>query len=534
MALKLGYRDGGKTSEEGINRITSRLINAAGVFGTNDLKVVATGTPDNHVNVSTGDIAIGNNSPNTADPDYYYHGWVTASEQLTISANASGNPRIDVVVAYVDLSVVSSASNDNPGALAVKVVAGTAAATPSAPDDTAIQTSVGASNPWIPLAEVAVANGFSSISNSNITDRRPVASTLARVADNALPDLVGTGLLISQSSGLIGQMTTGFAIINGEIVAKGYLKHTFAASKDTYVDLPLGSKPTSTDDLTYTAVANGATSGFALAANSVRIAKVVTNGSGITSVVTSGIDAMGYKIRPLGTILQADTLYELTAANGVMINEALQAARVASAVNYFKALAAVTGSNPALSVQGSDTNLDFNIVPKGTGRVKKNGNNIDTWEELARATAGSSVASITTPTFTAKKYLKILQIVIPAASLASIAVRLNGDSGSNYYYRVADNGGAQLTGTTSGIPTDTGGSSTENVQAEIFIVNIAGKQKVAVGQAMSDGAGGTNIPKARIGFAKWNNTTDAITSATLAATGNNMAAGSEIIVLGHD
>lgn len=296
MTQKLGYRDNGKTSEEGINRIGSRLLSCAGVMHTTDLAVTATGTPDNKVNVAAGDIVIGVNSPNTADPDYFYHGWNTASEPLTISANASGNPRIDAVVAYVDLAVQSAVSNDNPAALKFKVVAGTAAASPVAPTDAEIQASVGASNPWLPLAIVAVANGFSSIVTGDITNQRSVASALAIFADAGLQDFVGSGLVFSLSTGLVGKMTTGWAVINGEFVNKAYLLHTFTASKDTYVDLPLGSKPTATDDLTYTAVANGAAAP-ALAANSIRIAKVVTSGAAITSVTTSGADSLNNAIR---------------------------------------------------------------------------------------------------------------------------------------------------------------------------------------------------------------------------------------------
>lgn len=301
MTQKLGYRNAGKTSEEGINRIASRLISAAGVFRDTDMAVSATGTPDNKVNVATGDIAIGTNSPNASDADYYYHGWNTASQALTIGANASGNPRIDVVVAYVDLTVQDSTDSDNPGALVFKVVAGTAAATPAAPDDTAIQTSVGGSNPWLLLAQVAVANGFSTIINGNITDLRPVTSTVARLADSGMADYVGSGLLFSQSSGLTGQLTTGYCFIDGEIINKSYFKHLFAASKDTYIDLPKASKPTSLDDLVYTAVTNGDPSP-ALAANSIRLAKAVTDGSGITSVVASGQDTLGNLIRPTSSL----------------------------------------------------------------------------------------------------------------------------------------------------------------------------------------------------------------------------------------
>lgn len=42
----------------------------------------------------------------------------------------------------------------------------------------------------------------------------------------------------------------------------------------------------------------------------------------------------------------------------------------ASAVNYLQVTGAVTGTAPTISAQGSDTNIDFAITPKGTGKVK--------------------------------------------------------------------------------------------------------------------------------------------------------------------
>ncbi len=45
-------------------------------------------------------------------------------------------------------------------------------------------------------------------------------------------------------------------------------------------------------------------------------------------------------------------------------------ARVASAVNYLKVNGAATGVAPSLSAVGSDTNVDVQLVPQGTGTVK--------------------------------------------------------------------------------------------------------------------------------------------------------------------
>ena len=318
MATKLALRDGGKTSEEGFSRL-NKVYTSDGIIGANDLKVQEAGTPDATVRVQTGDIIIGKNAPSTTAPDYFYHGWVTSEESVTIAANSSGSTQIDSIVAYVDLSVVSSASNDNPSALKFKSVRGASAST--APTEAAIQTSVGASNPWVLLADVSVANGFSSIVNANITDKRPKTSTLPRFVADQGRDFVVTGLVTTQTSGLVGSISAGYAYVSGELVHKPITSKTFTASKDTYIDLPKNAKPTSTDEYVYTEVANGATTGFTLAADRIRIAKVVTDGTGITSVTTVGVDAMGYWLRPTSPryVMQGDDISGNTSTSATYV-----------------------------------------------------------------------------------------------------------------------------------------------------------------------------------------------------------------------
>lgn len=319
MATKVSFRDGGKTSEEGLSRL-NKVYTSDGIIKATDLVVQQAGTPDATVRVQVGDIMIGENAPSATAPDYFYHGWVTSEETVNIAANSSGSTQIDSIVAYIDLAVVSSASNDNPGVLKFTSVRGASAST--APTESAIQTAVGASNPWVLLADVSVSNGFSSIVNANITDKRPKASTLPRLISDFGRDFVVTGLSTSQSSGLVGAISAGYAYVSGELVYKPLISKTFTASKDTYIDLPKTAKPTSTDDYVYTAVANGATSGFTLAADHIRIAKVVTDGSGITSVTMVGVDAMGYWLRPTSPryIVQGDDISGNSATSSTFVD----------------------------------------------------------------------------------------------------------------------------------------------------------------------------------------------------------------------
>jgi hypothetical protein len=84
--------------------------------------------------------------------------------------------------------------------------------------------------------------------------------------------------------------------------------HTFGASSDTYIDYTVGT------GITYTAVTNGAASP-SLAANSIRLAKVVTGASTIGSITQSGGDTLGNLIYPFGpastSILQVPAFFSV-------------------------------------------------------------------------------------------------------------------------------------------------------------------------------------------------------------------------------
>lgn len=54
-------------------------------------------------------------------------------------------------------------------------------------------------------------------------------------------------------------------------------------------------------------------------------------------------------------------------------NEQLIFGKTASAVNNFRMTNAATGNAPALSAEGDDTNININLVPKGTGVVQAGG-----------------------------------------------------------------------------------------------------------------------------------------------------------------
>jgi hypothetical protein len=138
------------------------------------LNVTQQDTPALGVKVAAGDAFI------AASGGYPYMVWSDASQNISLSTADGSNPRIDVIVAYVDLTVVSSASSNNPNAWVLAKVDGTPAGSPSAPNNAAIQSAIGASNPYIILAQVAVAAGATTITNSNITDVRVLGENFLR------------------------------------------------------------------------------------------------------------------------------------------------------------------------------------------------------------------------------------------------------------------------------------------------------------------------------------------------------------------
>jgi hypothetical protein len=103
----------------------------------------------------------------------------SANESVTI-ATANSSPRIDYIVAYVDKAVAGSTVannvNNTNNVLKFASVAGTPAGSPSVPTMSQIQAAIGAANPYIILAQIAVGNGVTQITNANITDKRVFVS----------------------------------------------------------------------------------------------------------------------------------------------------------------------------------------------------------------------------------------------------------------------------------------------------------------------------------------------------------------------
>lgn len=119
-------------------------------------------------------------------------------------------------------------------------------------------------------------------------------SPITRLVDT-MDNFVLTGLgWTADSFGVTrnGSMSAGTVYINGKkLTLSAVVARAFTASKDTYIDVI--DNLNGTASLVYTEVANNATSGMTLAANSKRLCRVVTSGTAITMINDVGYDPLG-------------------------------------------------------------------------------------------------------------------------------------------------------------------------------------------------------------------------------------------------
>lgn len=171
MSRYLSNRDGGKSGEQALTQFIGAAFNGQVATG---MGVTQQGTPVMGVSVDAGTAAIPSGN------GYPYVVWSTVPENVTLNTADGSNPRIDLIIAYVDLSVVSSTNSNNPNAWSFLKVTGTPSGSPVVPNAAAIQAALpNSSYPYIILAQVAVAAGATTITNSNITGLRQLMSPTA-------------------------------------------------------------------------------------------------------------------------------------------------------------------------------------------------------------------------------------------------------------------------------------------------------------------------------------------------------------------
>ncbi len=179
MSTFVSNRDaGGLTNENGHFRLPLKVWQGNILDG---LKVLQNASPDMTVTITEGDAKIEYN-------DYSYAVWTDQdTEDIAVDTADTSYDRLDRVVMYVDRGMSFTDTDiNNPGALKFKAVAGTPDSSPSLPNDTVVQTSVGVGNPWAELARLEVPANVTDITTARITDTR-VSMTSAAITRAMYP-----------------------------------------------------------------------------------------------------------------------------------------------------------------------------------------------------------------------------------------------------------------------------------------------------------------------------------------------------------
>lgn len=186
-------------------------------------------------------------------------------------------------------------------------------------------------------ATVSVPGTLAVTGTSTLTGAVSVASTIAKTGTNALLDVAGTGtggITLSNGNGIQFKAQSGTSTVVNYLRAAGTATGTgpalIADGSDTNLDLQLQSK------------------GTGLVSLNANVYKPGTN----TTLDVAGTGTGG-----------------VTLSNGNGVHFKAQGGS-ASCVNFLRASGTATGTSPALISDGSDTNLDLSLSPKGTGVVK--------------------------------------------------------------------------------------------------------------------------------------------------------------------
>jgi hypothetical protein len=227
MGAYLGYRDGsGSTNEQGLHQDLNKLFTkgVSSVHSATSGQVTQRGAGANmSVDVAIGDFHL----PRPAG-DYSYWGWTDAASNVVITAANAANPRIDVVVAYVDLTITTGLNN--PGALKFTAIAGTPAGSPTVPSDSTIQSTLGANVPFIKLGQVTVPANAASIVNANITDIRQAIGLKGRLwggssntFGHTVPNAADDTVLLANAAQTISGKTIGSTQLSNPYKFRVYL-----------------------------------------------------------------------------------------------------------------------------------------------------------------------------------------------------------------------------------------------------------------------------------------------------------------------
>ena len=247
-----------------------------GSGGTGSFCVNADASPDMGVTIKAGSAYV-QATPASQNSQVLRVRAAADYTAYTINANATGSTKYDWIYLKIDATLAN-----NPIADASTTASFITSRSTSNTSDTGTPPTYG-----LVLAIVTVANGASSITNSNIIDQRALAVTTQTNYTNyfALYNFIESGCVWtadSAGSTLNASMTSGAVWISGKRLTVGAVSaRAFTASKDTYVDFRDAGNGTAT--IIYTEATNNAASP---ALTGLRNAILVTGASSIAAATS--------------------------------------------------------------------------------------------------------------------------------------------------------------------------------------------------------------------------------------------------------
>jgi hypothetical protein len=181
--------------------------------------------------------------------------------------------------------------------------------------------------------------------------------------------------------------------------------------------------------------------------------------------------------------------------------------------NTSNAVSAVTSVNN----QSGDYASGSEVVVLGWDPADTHTSNF--WEELASVNlSGGAASSLSSGTFTAKKYLWV-QVYLENSGSINVDYTMNNDTGSNYAIRYSSNGAADAT-SANAAKFDILGTVSYPIFANMFIINNSANEKLVIQNAIGQNTAGAGTAPTRQEIAgKWANTAAQITSITFTNTG---------------
>lgn len=195
----------------------------------------------------------------------------------------------------------------------------------------------------------------------------------------------------------------------------------------------------------------------------------VTLPVGLTGIAKLTAGVVSAVTAPTGTIVgtsdsQTLTTKTLTTPIIATIHDTndlpwVKSVATASAVNWITLTNSATGSNPAISVNGSDSNLDVLIYGKGTGKVKVSASYGDYTSDSdgATVTFDMSVSNKHTVTITANRTLAVSNVSTGQVFLITVKQDGTGSRTVTWFSGISWAGGSTPTLTTTASKADTFG-----------------------------------------------------------------------------